>query len=58
MLAKSATSPHGFAAKVGDFGLARINRDSPAAASADGAAAAGAGPKHPVDQRLGDNEYG
>jgi hypothetical protein len=60
MLAKSATSPHGFTAKVGDFGLARINRESTAAAAGvDGAAAAaGAGAKHPVDQRLGNNEYG
>jgi hypothetical protein len=57
MLAKSATSPHGFTAKVGDFGLARINSDSTAAAEANGAAA-GVGAKHPVDQRLGNNEYG
>jgi hypothetical protein len=57
MLAKSSTSPHGFTAKVGDFGLARINRDSSAAAGAAGTN--GAAAKHPVDQRLGGgNEYG
>lgn len=54
MLSKSATSPHGFTAKVGDFGLARINRDSSTAAAGAEVAAA----KHPVDQRLGSNEYG
>ncbi|WIA42087.1 hypothetical protein OEZ86_009363 [Tetradesmus obliquus] len=54
MLSKSATSPHGFTAKVGDFGLARINRNSSTAAAGAEVAAA----KHPVDQRLGSNEYG
>ncbi|KAF6263742.1 kinase-like domain-containing protein [Scenedesmus sp. NREL 46B-D3] len=59
MLAKSATSPHGFTAKVGDFGLARINRDGAAAACAAGSSGAAAGgAQHPVDQRLGSNEYG
>jgi hypothetical protein len=55
MLSKSATSPHGFTAKVGDFGLARI---SSTAAAAGAAGANGAAAKHPVDQRLGGNEYG
>lgn len=44
MLTKSATNEHGFTAKVGDFGLARIN-------SSDGSA-------HPVERRLADNAYG
>lgn len=45
MLSKSSTNPHGFTAKVGDFGLARINSSSSDAA-------------HPVDQRLANNAYG
>eukprot|EP00879_Flechtneria_rotunda_P004002 GHRR01004243.1.p1 GENE.GHRR01004243.1~~GHRR01004243.1.p1 ORF type:complete len:773 (+),score=221.32 GHRR01004243.1:1592-3910(+) len=46
MLASSTSNPHGFTAKVGDFGLARINKDQASAAL------------HPVDQRLADNNYG
>lgn len=45
-MTKSSSNEHGFTAKVGDFGLARIN------ASGSGSAA------HPVEQRLADNAYG
>eukprot|EP00775_Hariotina_reticulata_P014620 gene14620-14756_t len=45
MLCSSDSNPHGFAAKVGDFGLVRIHNSTPA-------------DLHPVDQRLQNNAYG
>jgi hypothetical protein len=51
MLASSSTNPHGFTAKVGDFGLVRTA--APAAADDSGEAVL-----HPVEQRLASNLYG
>lgn len=46
MLTKSSSNEHGFTAKVGDFGLARIDTGSKGSTI------------HPVEQRLADNAYG
>jgi serine/threonine protein kinase len=69
MLTASATNPHGFMARVGDFGLVRTCTGAGASAAAAGggdagngsgaaAAAAAAAAPHPVDQRLAVNAYG
>lgn len=52
MLAASSSAPHGFTAKVGDFGLVRT---AAAAAAADDS---GDQMLHPVEQRLASNAYG
>lgn len=55
MLTASSSAPHGFTAKVGDFGLVR----TAAAAAAGGGGASGEQQSmHPVEQRLANNAYG
>lgn len=53
MLTASSSAPHGFTAKVGDFGLVRT-----AAAAAAAADDSGEEALHPVEQRLASNAYG